>query len=40
MVGKQSFDVMIGLHMKASCFFNIKLHVRATEIVLKTIKNG
>jgi len=40
MVGKQRFDVMISLHMKASGFFNIKLCIRATDIVLKTIKNG
>ena len=40
MVGKQDFDVMISLHNKASRFFNIKRHIRATDIVLKTIKNG
>jgi len=40
MVGKQNFYVMISLHKKASGFFNIKLHIRATDIVLKTIKNG
>jgi len=40
MVRKQGFDVLISLHMKASRFFNIKLHIRATDIVLKMIKNG
>jgi hypothetical protein len=40
MVGKQDFVVMISLHKKANDFFNIKLHIRATDIVLKTIKNG
>jgi len=40
MVGKQDFDVMIRLHMKASRFFNTKLRTRATGIVPKTIKNG
>jgi hypothetical protein len=40
MMGKQGFDVMNSLHKKASRFFNIKLCIRATEIVLKTIKNG
>ena len=39
-VGKQSLDVVISLHKKASGFFNIKLCIRATDIVLKTIKNG
>jgi len=40
MMGKQDFVVIISLHKKASSFFNIKLHIRATDIVLKTIKNG
>jgi hypothetical protein len=40
MVGKQDFDVKISLHRKASGFFNINLHIRATDIVLKAIKNG
>lgn len=40
MVGIQGFDVMISLHVKASHFFNIKLRIRATDIVPKTIKNG
>ena len=40
MMGKQGFDVKNSLHMKANGFFNIKLRIRATGIVLKTIKNG